>query len=274
MAIRNLDQFLPEQRRRLRTPRGVTAAALTAIFTVLAAGGSRNPGGSLVALLIFSPAGWWFWWWTLGFLAKLGEGMVRGEPPKMRVGRSWQPSSGANRQNVNQDGNARVFVDRGGILLRRRRWFIASGTPPFEISEERWQQITTAQLDEPQHMASFRERSYWWYADAFYWTNGDYSAEDIKALLYARQRRQERELEHAHAVLAASSSPARRKREPIPKDVRLAVWERDEGRCVECDSDFDIQYDHIIPFSMGGASTIENIQLLCARCNQTKGGRL
>jgi hypothetical protein len=57
-------------------------------------------------------------------------------------------------------------------------------------------------------------------------------------------------------VLAASTSPAKRKRETIPKDVRLAVWARDGGCCVECGSDFDIQYDHIIPFSMGGAQPL------------------
>lgn len=260
--------------RRLRTNRGMTAAVITGLVVILSTAGSRNPGSSLLALLILSPVGWWFWWGTLGLLAKLGHGMVRGEPPKTRVGRSWQPSSSAGRHQLRQDGNARVFADRGGILLRRRRWFIASGTPPFEIPEERWQQITTAQLSEPQYMASFRERSYWWYADTFYWTNGNYDAEDIKALLFTRQRQQDRELEHAHAVLAASTSPASRKRELIPKDVRLAVWERDQGHCVECGSNFDIQYDHIIPFSMGGASTVENLQLLCANCNQAKGGRL
>lgn len=258
---------------RLRTPRGVAAAAMTAIF--IAAGTSgHDSSGSLAALIIISPIGWWFWWWTIGLLSVLRGDLIRGKPPQIRVGRAWQPSGGTSRQQLRKDENAYVFSDRGGILLRKRRWFIASGTPPFEISGQRWQQVATAQHDEPQEMALFNDRFYWWYQDAFYWTNADYSAADIKALLFTRERQQERELEHAHAVLAASTSQARRKRESIPRDVRRAVWERDEGRCTECGTDFDIQYDHIIPFSMGGASTVENLQLLCAPCNQAKGGRL
>ena len=59
-----------------------------------------------------------------------------------------------------------------------------------------------------------------------------------------------------------------------PREVRLAVWQRDGGRCIECGSDFDLQYDHVIPFSMGGATTAENLQLLCAGCNRAKGAAL
>jgi hypothetical protein len=261
-------------RRRLRTNRGVAAAIITAFVVILGAAGSREPAGSLIALLIFSPVIWWFCWWALGVFRRIGDDLVRGRPPDVRVGRKWQ-SSGSTRQQLRQDGNARVFADRGGIFFRKRRWFVGSGTPPCEIPDGRWRHIAAAQIDEPQYLATWRDRVFWWYDDAFYWTTaGAYNSADIKALLYSRRRQSERELEHAHAVLAASTSPAKRKREPIPKDVRLAVWARDEGRCVECGSDFDIQYDHIIPFSMGGASTVENLQLLCARCNQTKGGRL
>ena len=39
-------------------------------------------------------------------------------------------------------------------------------------------------------------------------------------------------------------------------------------------SDFDIQYDHELPFSLGGSSSVENPLLLCATCNRRKGATL
>jgi hypothetical protein len=57
----------------------------------------------------------------------------------------------------------------------------------------------------------------------------------------------------------------------IPTPVKLAVWKRDGGRCVECGSTDNLHFDHIIPYSRGGSSLVaENIQLLCARHNLAK----
>lgn len=60
-------------------------------------------------------------------------------------------------------------------------------------------------------------------------------------------------------------------REPIPEGVRLFVWQRDKGRCVRCGSQKRLEYDHIIPVIAGGSNTERNIQLLCERCNRSKG---
>lgn len=60
----------------------------------------------------------------------------------------------------------------------------------------------------------------------------------------------------------------------IPAYVRLFVWKRDKGRCVVCGSSENIEYDHIIPYSRGGTSTVDNIQILCLICNRSKSNRM
>jgi hypothetical protein len=61
---------------------------------------------------------------------------------------------------------------------------------------------------------------------------------------------------------------------PIPQEVKDLVWRRDQGRCVQCGSRHRLEFDHIIPFSRGGASTYRNVQLLCENCNRKKSGAI
>lgn len=68
--------------------------------------------------------------------------------------------------------------------------------------------------------------------------------------------------------------PEAGKRPPIPKDVVDAIWRRDGGQCVYCGSKENLQIDHIIPFSKGGSSNIENLQLLCQKCNLRKSNHI
>lgn len=64
------------------------------------------------------------------------------------------------------------------------------------------------------------------------------------------------------------------KRPPIPREVVDAVFRRDGGRCQECGATEDLQLDHIIPFSKGGATSVENLQLLCGKCNREKSNKI
>ena len=61
----------------------------------------------------------------------------------------------------------------------------------------------------------------------------------------------------------------------IPTSVKLEVWKRDSGRCVQCQSTDNLHFDHILPYSKGGTSLkAENIQLLCARHNLQKHDKI
>lgn len=63
-------------------------------------------------------------------------------------------------------------------------------------------------------------------------------------------------------------------RERIPDKVKYAVWRRDKGRCSQCESREKLEYDHIIPVSRGGSSTVRNIELLCESCNRKKSSKI
>lgn len=63
----------------------------------------------------------------------------------------------------------------------------------------------------------------------------------------------------------------------VPLKVRLRVMKRDRFCCVMCgrspavEAGVQLHIDHVIPFSRGGASTIDNLQTLCKDCNLGKG---
>ncbi|MCC6992975.1 MAG: HNH endonuclease [Anaerolineae bacterium CFX3] len=63
-------------------------------------------------------------------------------------------------------------------------------------------------------------------------------------------------------------------RMPIPDDVQIFVWNRDNGMCVKCGSKENLEFDHIIPLSQGGSNTARNIQLLCEVCNRKKSNQI
>jgi hypothetical protein len=74
-------------------------------------------------------------------------------------------------------------------------------------------------------------------------------------------------------ALPAPHNPVRRR--IIPTAVKLAVWKRDGGKCVQCGAKDDLHFDHDLPWSKGGTSiTAANVQLLCMRHNLEKSAHI
>ena len=172
---------------------------------------------------------------------------------------------------LRSDRNARF--DSEGRLRRRHRFRSGRLAAERAIGSRALARAERLQREWPLALVEADGRRWWWYRDCFYWEDDDLTQEDVMALVAERERRRRRRLERAHAALHAERDGAPR-REPIPREVRLAVWRRDGGRCTECGGDFELQYDHVIPVALGGATTAENLQLLCAGCNRAKGAAL
>jgi len=64
--------------------------------------------------------------------------------------------------------------------------------------------------------------------------------------------------------------------DPIPDDLRYQALRASGGRCALCGCTKDerpLDVDHIIPRSRGGIHELANLQVLCAKCNRTKGNK-
>ena len=60
----------------------------------------------------------------------------------------------------------------------------------------------------------------------------------------------------------------------ISPQLCQAVWSRCGGQCVQCQSKSFLEYDHIIPIAKGGATSYENLQILCRSCNRHKSDHI
>lgn len=211
---------------------------------------------------------------VLGFLAVAGLSLMTAKTPATPPFARRAPTS--STPQLRQDANAGFLSDRG-FLFRRRVWFVATCCPPVRIEDSRYNQLAAGRGQQPVAVVRSGPRTWWWFENAFYWESGGYQQRDVLALVRDRQRRAAKHLDRARTLLNVEEGRQERPRnprQPINREIRRAVFERDGGTCVECGSNFDLQYDHVIPVALGGATSLENLQLLCGDCNRAKGANL
>lgn len=168
---------------------------------------------------------------------------------------------------LREDKNAHFAA---GFLRRR----LISGRCEFPtMSRGAHRAILHAQAHEPTVVGRDERRTWWMFRDRIYWEDDGLQSDEVKALLVDRERKLRRRIERAKDLMEADGTGVPR-RDPLTEELRREVFRRDGGRCIACGSAELLQFDHIIPVALGGATTPENLQLLCAPCNRDKGASL
>lgn len=63
-------------------------------------------------------------------------------------------------------------------------------------------------------------------------------------------------------------------RPPVKKQIRDQVFARDGRVCAGCGATSSLTIDHIRPVAHGGTDALENLRVLCRRCNSRKHAKV
>ena len=157
-------------------------------------------------------------------------------------------------------------------------WHGKGGEHRIWISAKTGEEVEQRSESVPVSVSALRNnRVLWAFSGRLYTTadEDDLTPDEVEALVREKENKRRIKIARAKAIAAMAESLDRRgKREPIPRELKVAVWQRDEGKCCQCGSNVDLEFDHIVPLALGGANTERNLQLLCARCNREKGASI
>jgi 5-methylcytosine-specific restriction protein A len=60
----------------------------------------------------------------------------------------------------------------------------------------------------------------------------------------------------------------------VRKKMTRLVMKRDKHECRICGSKKNLQIDHIYPMARGGTNDLDNLQILCKKCNLKKSDKV
>jgi HNH endonuclease len=103
---------------------------------------------------------------------------------------------------------------------------------------------------------------------------GLFSEEEARLVVLKKYQRERSKIDFLKARDGESPGKKETRREHIPVRIRNEVWRRDGGKCVECGSVYNLEFDHKIPVVEGGSNTARNLQILCEPCNRLKSDQI
>ena len=173
-------------------------------------------------------------------------------------------------------------IEERGLFFRSYLVFPNKTKEPFKVWRRSTYEKYKAERDEVGAVCVGTEgggvsgggRDLWWTPSGLFWADPGMTAGQVTLLVQDREHRTTHKLDRLQKRAEHGQSAAAQRREPIPSDVRIAVWELYGGRCANCGIDKDLQYDHIIPVAKGGGNSAENVQLLCGDCNRQKSDHI
>ena len=166
---------------------------------------------------------------------------------------------------LREDRRASFEAERS-IFGRRFRFVAGTFESAGALSPRAHAEIIARQETEAVLVMEADGRHWWIFRGRTFWEDEALTEEDVRALAIAAGQRRERKLRRAHDLLAGAGP----RRESLPEELRRRVFRRDGGACVQCGARELIQFDHVIPVALGGATTLANLQILCAGCNREK----
>jgi hypothetical protein len=176
--------------------------------------------------------------------------------------------------------NVQVFYKRDiwGLMTGKYKILLEVGRKQHlsarRVPVAEFRAMEAASTQEPVQYMTVGERTFWRYADRWHTDNEGLTQDAVHALLVTRAMRQDARVNRDMTLAAMSQAAVPAQRGAIPADVKQLVWHRDGGACRTCGSNVELQFDHIIPVSVGGGSTEDNLQILCGPCNRRKGASI
>ena len=199
--------------------------------------------------------------------ASVRRDLVRARP---RVRKAQQEFERRRTRVEKLQGELRALEEREESVVSFR---FHSQEHHLDCSEERFLELRRAQRSSPRKLLTGHGRQWWWYSDRFWWDESRLSTREFASAvrevdLMAALRRHVADAARTGSLEPTNGVGGER---TISEHVRAVVWRRDDGRCVDCGSEDELNFAPTrADEGSDGALSADDFELLCGLCSSLR----